>query len=199
MNRKSVLVLAVAGVLAGPAHAHDAGDMLLRLGIHNVDPKSDNSDIVDVESNARPTVNFTYMLTPNLGINLLAAWPFEHDIELKDGTRVGSTKHLPPTLSIQYHFLPGAAVQPYAGVGINYTTFFSEDTTGPLAGADLKLDDSWGLAAELGVDVAIDRDWYVNVDVRYIDIDSKAKVTGLDKFTVEIDPVVYGISIGRRF
>ena len=33
--------------------------------------------------------------------------------------KIGETKHLPPTFSFQYHFLPDGQFQPYAGLGLN--------------------------------------------------------------------------------
>ena len=61
------------------------------------------------------------MMTDNWAVELLAAYPFEHDIYLVDGPEVGSTKHLPPTVSLQYHFMPDSTFQPYLGAGVNYT------------------------------------------------------------------------------
>lgn len=197
---KNTIALAMLGGLSmSAAQAYEAGNWLVRAGVHYIDPKSNNSSIVDVEGAASFTFDVTYMFAPNWGIELLAAWPFTHDIELKDGTTVGETKHLPPTLSLQYHFLPDSKVRPYVGVGLNYTTFFDEETSGPLAGSDLKLKDSWGLAAQVGVDIGINNDWFVNADLRYIDIDSDAELNGVGLTTVNIDPVVFGINIGRRF
>lgn len=114
-------------------------------------------------------------------------------------TQVGKTKHLPPTLSLQYHFAPQATLRPYVGVGLNYTLFFEEKTQGALAGTKLELDPSFGLAGQVGVDVALNDLWFVNADVRYIDIDSDAKLNGASLNTVNIDPYVIGVSIGRRF
>jgi outer membrane protein len=59
----------------------------------------------------------------------LAATPFKHDVLLGDSTeqiKVGSVKHLPPTFSFQYHFMPDSKFRPYVGLGPNYTTFFDE-------------------------------------------------------------------------
>lgn len=81
----------------------------------------------------------------------LTGW-HDHD---NDGTKVGSTKYLPPTLNFQYHFVPGNKIQPYFGVGVKYTAFFDEKTTGPLAGTNLDLGSSWGLGAQLGVDIML--------------------------------------------
>lgn len=194
---------ALAGVaLLGASQmalAHEDGDWLFRFGAMNVDPKSNNGDVVDVDSDTSFTFTFSYMLTENWAIDLLAAWPFEHGIDLKDGPRVGKTKHLPPTLSIQYHFLPNAQFQPYAGVGVNYTNFFDEETSGLLAGSELSLDDSWGLAAQVGIDWMFGEKWFFNLDARWIDIETDATLDGLFLEKVEIDPFVYGAHVGFRF
>src|SRR5690606_18520805 len=113
--------------------------------------------------------------------------------------KVGETKHLPPTVSLQYHFAPAAKFRPYVGVGVNYTLFFSEDTQGALAGSKLELDPSFGLAAQLGADIALNDDWFVNLDLRWVDIDTDATLDGASLGSVAIDPVVFGLSIGRRF
>jgi len=179
--------------------AFEAGDWLVRAGVSNVDPKSNNHEIVSVESAESATINLSYMLTDAWAVELLAAYPFKHDIELLDGTKVGSTKHLPPTISVQYHFKPTSKFQPYIGGGLNYTVFFSEKTRGPLEGADLDLGSSWGLAGQVGIDILINDNWFFNMDARYISIESKAKLDGASLGKVQIDPWVFGAHVGFRF
>lgn len=195
--------LAVAlGTAALPAAAHEAGDWLIRAGVTQVKPKSSNGTAaglsLDVDSAVRPSISATYMVNRNLGVELLAATPFRHDIA-GSGAAIGSTKHLPPTLSLQWHFLPDATVQPYVGVGLNYTRFFGSEGRGPLAGAHLALTDSWGLAAQVGVDVKLNERWFVNASVRYMDIDSKVKLNGAQIGKANIDPWVTTVGIGYRF
>ena len=193
------VTMALSLGIANMAIAFEPGDWLIRAGVTNVDPKSNNHDVVSVDDGTSATITFTYMMTDIWGLEVLAAYPFEHDIELLDGTEVGSTKHLPPTVSIQYHFRPTESFQPYIGVGINYTDFFSEKTTGPLEGTNLKLGASWGLAGQLGFDVLISENWFLNMDLRYINIESDAKLNGASLGTVKIDPWIYGAHIGVRF
>jgi outer membrane protein len=193
-------IVCVLGIATLPAaQAQDAGDWIWRVGVHNVRPKSDNHAIVNVDTGASLTFNGTYMFAPHLGVELLAAMPFSHDINLNGSGKVAETKHLPPTLSLQYHFNPNGAWRPYAGAGVNYTLFFHEKTVNALAGNDLELDPSWGLAAQLGLDVELGSDWFANVDARWLDIDSDARLNGARIGTVEIDPYAFGLSIGRRF
>lgn len=185
--------------------AQSRGDWALGLGVHQVNPKSDNGRLaggtlpLEIDSDTKPTVSLEYFVYDNLGVEVLAAWPFEHDIDIQGLGRVGSTKHLPPTLTLQYHFNSAGRVSPFVGAGLNYTTFFSEKTTGALAGSDLKLGDSWGLAAHIGVDVAVTRQSAIRVDARWMDIDSKVRLDGADLGTAHIDPLTYGVAWVLKF
>ena len=191
--------IALSVGFAGTAIAFEPGDWLVRVGASYVSPASDNHEVVSVESATSMTFNFSYMMTDVWALELLAAYPFKHDLELQDGAKVGSTKHLPPTLSIQYHFSPTSQLQPYVGFGINYTNFSSEKTTGLLEGTELSLGDSWGLAGQIGFDVLINDDWFFNLDARYIDIETKAILDDVSLGKVEVDPWIFGAHIGFRF
>ncbi|PWB26456.1 hypothetical protein DCO49_08770 [Stenotrophomonas sp. SPM] len=209
MRKTSPLILAslaaAISLAAAPAMAQSKGDWTVSAGVHQVAPKSNNGSLaggtlkVDVDSDIKPTITGEYFLADNLGIEVLAALPFKHDININGLGRVGSTKHLPPVVSLQYHFNSAGKVSPFLGAGLNYTTFFSEDTTGALAGSKLKLEDSWGLAAHAGVDFAIGEKGALRVDLRWIDIDSKVKLNGEKIGTVNIDPLAYGVSYVFKF
>ena len=203
-----------------PAMAYEAGDWLVRGRIINVNPNDDSGNLyiggastgsegVEVDSDTVPELDITYMLTRNWGLELILGYS-EHTVEAhKTWSALGDvidTKVLPPTLTLQYHFLPDSNIRPYVGVGVNYTYFFDEEVFGDvldIPGADVKLDSSWGLAAQAGVDVALNQDWFVNFDVKYIDIDTEAHFSGTPvgraKISADIDPFVWGIGIGRRF
>ncbi|MDR1075447.1 MAG: outer membrane beta-barrel protein [Xanthomonadaceae bacterium] len=187
-----------------PAMAQSRGDWTIGAGLGMVSPKSSNGTLagalkLDVDNDTKPTVTFEYFVYDNLGVEVLAAWPFQHDINIKGLGRVGSTKHLPPTVSLQYHFNSQGTISPFIGVGVNYTNFFSEKTKGVLRGGDLKLDDSWGIAGHVGVDVAVGERGAVRVDARYMDIDSKVKLDGAKLGTANIDPWVWGVSYIWKF
>jgi outer membrane protein len=202
---KSALAAALAaGLLAGTAQAYEAGNWLFRIGAYGVFPESDNLNLgpgadLDVDDGYSLGFNFTYMINPNIGIELLAALPFRHDIELSGAGKVAETDHLPPTLTLQYHFSPESSVRPYVGIGLNYTNFFSEDTKGALERDSLKLDDSWGVAGQFGIDIDVAPNWFVNADIRYISIESDAKLNGVGIGTVDINPWVVGLTVGTRF
>jgi len=205
MKRFSIVFAAAlaALLLAVPASAHESGTWIARAGVGTVQPESKNLDLgaagfIEVDDGTSLTLTLTYMFSQNWAFDVLAAWPFSHDITL-GGLEVASTDHLPPTFSVQYHFMPDAKFQPYVGAGLNYTTFFSTDTTGPLAGTKLDLDDSFGLALQVGADIEINEKWLVNVDFRYIDIETDARLDGAKLGTVAINPWVYALAVGYRF
>jgi outer membrane protein len=199
--QSATLLAAVAAATLGaqPALA-EKGDLILRGGVAVVAPKSDNSPLVNVDEGYSPSIMLTYFLSDNWAIDVLGSLPFKHDINLNGGGKVGETKHLPPTVSLQYHFLPqGAVFRPYVGAGVNFTLFFDEATTGALAGSNLKLDNSFGVAAQIGADFAINDKWAINVDLRWADIDTDAALDGAPLGTVAIDPFVFGVAVAYKF
>lgn len=187
-----------------PAAAQSAGDWTVALGAHHVDPKSDNGRLANgtlplsIGGSTRPTVAIEYFVRDRIGIELLAAAPFRHDLDIAGLGRIGSTQHLPPTLSLQYHFAPQARVAPFLGAGLNYTMFFEEETRGALAGAKLALGDSWGLALHAGVDIQAGPG-KLRLDARWMDIESDAQLDGVKLGTARIDPLVYGAAYIHSF
>lgn len=209
MKPRNTLAVSAALALASlsaPAMAQSAGDWTLGVGLHSVDPKSDNGTLAgtlraDVEDDIKPTITAEYFIRDNLGIEVLAAAPFKHDISL-DGVKAGETRHLPPVVSLQYHFNSGGRVSPFLGLGVNYTRFFKEksDADGPLAGAGLKLDASWGLAAHAGLDFRLGESSALRVDARWIDIETDVSVEGLGHVgSAKLDPIVYGVAYVWKF
>lgn len=231
MEKKKALSLAISTVLAGSlllgaasVTAYEAGDFIVRAGAANVDPNDDSDALelngtplagteAEVDDDTQLGLTFTYMLTNHIGVGLLAATPFEHDLKADLGAvtvDAGSSKQLPPTVTLQYFPMDSTAkFQPYVGVGINYTTFFDEDVDRELetalleTGGDLELDDSLGWSAQIGFDYAIDEHWLLNASVWYIDLetDAKFKFDGgtVVKTDVDVDPLVYMIGIGYKF
>ncbi|WP_289282204.1 MULTISPECIES: OmpW/AlkL family protein [unclassified Methylophaga] len=208
--------------VAAPAMAYEAGDWLVRGRVINVNPNDDSGQLyadgaaggegVSVNSDTVPELDITYMFHKNWGVELILGYS-EHTVKgEKNWSALGDvidTKVLPPTLTLQYHFMPDSNIRPYIGAGVNYTYFFDEEVAGDVLdtpGSKVKLDSSWGLAAQAGVDVALNDDWFVNFDVKYIDIDTEAHFTNIAGGTIQkakihadIDPFVWGIGIGRRF
>lgn len=194
MKLKTGILAAIA--LAAVPFAN-AGDLLIRAGVHNVDPKSNNDLNLDVSSNATLSIGATWFLTQNVAVDLLGALPFKHDINA-GGARIATTKHLPPTLGVQYHFNPGGTFDPFVGAGLNVTLFFSEEWLAA-AGHKLSLGTTVGPALQVGGDFALGKDWVLGLDLRWAKIGPDVKLDGAKLGTVDLDPLVYGVTIGRRF
>jgi outer membrane protein len=222
--RASVLALAIAAPAI--ANAYQPGDFIVRAGVAHVEPNEDSGEVkldgtkvsgtkATVDGENQLGLTFAYMLTEHVGIELLAATPFSHTVSVKglgpglDG-KLADVKQLPPTLSLQYYpMAPSSRFQPYAGVGINYTTFFDTDLTGNRKDqgfSNLKLQDSVGLAGQLGMDYMLTDNILLNASIWYVDIDTKATVdgpsalsVGKTKVDVDIDPWVYMVGVGYKF
>jgi outer membrane protein len=204
---KALLPLALTGVLGAlavsAAHAESNDSWVVRVGAAVVAPKNNNGNLAgahaDVSSSGRPTLDLEYMITPNWGVDVLAASPFLHDISLAGMGTVARTKELPPTFGINYHFMPDAAWSPFLGAGVNYTNFFGTHATGALYGNSVSIANSWGPAVRAGFDLKISEKWLATVDVRWAYIESDVKVDNAKVGTAKIDPIVFGASVGYRF
>jgi len=218
MNRLTAVFAVATGLAmaAMPAQAYEKGDWIIRGGVGVVDPAStayesapDDLKII-VDSGTAVTLTGVYMLSPNWGFEILASTPFSHDIKAAaisepGEIKIGETKHLPPTFSFQYHFMPDGKFQPYVGAGLNWTLFFDESIDQAIfgTGASLKIDDSFGFAAQVGGDFLFGDRMTLNFDLRYIDISPDVTLTdpieGSDTIGIDIDPIVYSVNLGFRF
>jgi outer membrane protein len=195
-----VLTLAALGFAAAPSFAQES-PWLVRVRAINLSPadKSDPvggvgaSDRIHVSSKTIPDLDVTYFFNEHCAAELVLTYPQKHDV-LLDGSKIGTFKHLPPTLTFQYHFAPAAQISPYLGAGINYTNISSVDL-GPI-GLDHS---STGLALQAGVDFKLDKKWSVNLDVKKVQIRSDVTAGGAKISRVEIDPVLFGVGVGYRF
>ncbi|EHZ2644045.1 outer membrane protein OmpW [Vibrio parahaemolyticus] len=213
--KKTICSLAVVAALVSPSvFAHKQGDFVLRVGAASVVPNDSSDKILGsqeelkVDSNTQLGLTFGYMFTDNISLELLAATPFSHDIstDLLGLGDIADTKHLPPTLMVQYYFgEPQSKFRPYVGAGLNYTIFFDEGFNNKAKNVgltDLKLDDSFGLAANVGADYMINDQWFLNASAWYANIETEAtyKFGGAKQKTdVKINPWVFMISGGYKF
>jgi outer membrane protein len=200
---KPMLAALACAALAAPAVAQEGSPWLVRARAVHIDPadKSDPvggagaSDRLHVSDKWIPEVDISYFFTPHWAAELILTYPQKHTVTL-DGASIGTFKHLPPTLTLQYHFLPGAAIDPYVGAGINYTLLSKVRLLGGGAGLE---HDSVGGALQAGVDVNIDDKWSVNLDVKKARIRSDVTIGGAKASRVKVDPVLFGVGVGYRF
>lgn len=214
--KKTALVLALgSALLAGSAMAHEAGSTHFRVGGVFVNANSHSKTTtpvevkLDVRDNQQLGLTATYMLTDNLGVELLGATPFSHSIDatvpavnavLNKAVKV---KHLPPSLYLQYYFLDkDAGSRPYVGAGLNYTRFFSAKSQNELV-TDLQVKKhSFGPVVNAGIDIKVADNVYLNAAMWYTHIRTKAnfKALGLDhEVKIKLDPVIYFAGLTYKF
>ncbi len=232
-GKRTIVGIAFAVALTpATSMAFEASDIIVRAGLSLVAPNESSDQLalngseedfinavgpaeLSVDNNTQLGLTFEYMLTDNWGLELLAATPFEHTAsgtKTLNGLDIADLKHLPPTLSAMYHFNAGSAFRPYVGAGINYTLFFDKELTREadaafeslgLTGGDLELDNSWGIALQVGADYQFHDNWWLNASVRWIDIGTEVDVTFDDGTKVttdlDIDPFVYSLKIAYVF
>jgi len=215
--KTSALLTTATIAFTAPTMAYQAGDILLRAGTATVSPESKRDDLdqlagaqASANDNTQLGISGTYMITDQIGVEVLGATPFTHDLEGKGGLAgadIGEVKHLPPTISAQYYFLePTSALQPYVGAGLNITVFFDEKPGADVAAYDeLSLDESVGLAVQAGIDYKINEQVFVNASAMYAKIGTTATLkdsTGTEPtLTVDydLDPMVYRLNVGYKF
>lgn len=242
--RNALIATTLAASFALPALAQDQGDFLFRIGGGYIATDTSDDDLVfeginldnfraDVDDALGLVFNLSYFVSSNVAVELLAAAPFKHYIDGEGALgplgKLGRTYHLPPTLSLQYHFRPNQTFRPYAGIGLNYTLFFNDKVNagthnGIVATANgalgtnfsggrssLDIDGSLGAAFQVGADFMISETWFTNLDIRYIMIDADADIqtrtfdpTGAEQifnsnFDLSIDPWVVSATVGFKF
>ena len=221
--RARFLAVLAAGVLVSQAVAQSdaaaqeaetvgksAGDMMLRFRVIGVIPETDGTispainGHPDISSEPWPELDFSYFLTRNLALEVIAASP-QHDVHWRDSAAgsldLGKVRLLPPTLTLQYHFFPDSDISPYVGAGINYTWFY--DRSGPRSPAvtSVHYEDGVGAVLQIGVDYRLTGRWYVNFDVKQIFLNTTVTLNGgaLATAKVDINPTIVAAGVGYRF
>ncbi|RYM52865.1 outer membrane protein OmpW [Serratia proteamaculans] len=213
--KKTTLVVLAAMMAPMLASAHQAGDFLFRAGAATVRPNAGSDDVLgqgsfSADNNTQLGLTFGYMVTDNIGVELLAATPFRHKVGLNGKAvngDIATVRDLPPSLMAQYYFGDKQdKLRPYLGLGVNYTTFFDEkfNDNGKSAGlSNLSLKDSWGVAAQAGLDYNLDEHWMLNMSVWWMNIETKTRFDDADgnhhSIDTRLDPWVFMFGAGYRF
>jgi outer membrane protein len=193
----TMAALACAATLLPAQAAAQDGNWLVRFRAIDVQPNASSSlPGLDVDGQWAPELDFTYFFTKNIAAELILATT-KHTVTL-NGASLGDVSVLPPTLLLQWHFTDLGAWKPYVGGGLNATWFYNVDlNAGPVK---LSTDStSIGGALQAGLDYAIAKDWYLNLDVKYIWMSTDVKAGGTTLTNLKIDPWVYGVGVGYRF
>lgn len=215
--RATIPAIALASMVAAMPAQAEKGDWIVRVRAIMVAPNEKTGPVTpsfatgssSVNDSFAPEVDFTYMVTKHVGAELILATTKHHVTgqgALAGVGKLAGTWVLPPTLTLQYHLAPDAHVRPYVGAGINYTIFYKEKASAALTSAigktDVGLKDSVGYALQAGLDVDLSRRVFANLDLKYIDIATTARLTTgslVNRERVHLDPLVIGVGLGLRF
>ncbi|MGC3983607.1 MAG: OmpW family outer membrane protein [Pseudorhodoferax sp.] len=199
MNKPTIAAAVLGLALAAPAFAQTADTGPWQVRVRAVHLNSDNGDStglgLSINDKTIPEVDISYFFTPHIAAELVLTIPQKHDLRA-GGATIGTLRHLPPTLTAQYHFNPAGSVRPYVGAGINYTRFSSVHLP---AGVDIDRN-SFGGALQAGVDIPLPyKNLVLNIDIKKVWLGTDVKVAGAKVGKFDVDPVLFGVGLGWRF
>ena len=151
-----------------------------------------------------PEFDVSYFFTKNIAAELVLTWPQQINIYGNVGAgqqNVGKITALPPSLLAQYHFTDLGAFKPYVGAGVNYTIFGNrQNFYGPGAGLQVE-PSSFGFVGQIGMDYMLDKNWGLNVDVKYAtmatNVQAVAGGANLGKLT--LNPWMPAVGVTYKF
>ena len=194
--KKILIAAAVGTLLVGQAMAQET-PWLVRARAVNLNMANNDSTGLGLTVNDKtiPEVDVSYFFSKNVAAELVLTVPQKQTVHSSVlAADVGTFKHLPPTLTLQYHFTDFASFTPYVGAGVNYTNISSVNLGG------VRLDhSSVGAAFQAGVDIPLDKHWSLNVDVKKVYIKTDVYSGASDLGTLKLDPVLFGVGVGYRF
>jgi len=195
-----IAALAACGVSAVQAQQAEGPWMVRARAVHLDMANKDSTGLgLTVNNKTIPEVDVSYFFTPNIAAELILTVPQKqtvHSSVVAGGSDLGTFKHLPPTLLMQYHFTGLNGYKPYVGAGINYTDISKVNL---LSGSATLDGHSWGGALQAGVDIPLDKNWSVNFDVKKVYLKTDVYVEGANQGTLKLDPVLVGVGLGYRF
>lgn len=230
--KKTILFAALSSLFASSYAMAEAGDWVVRARAVSVSPnesselgKTVNQNVgantmsagaeLSVDSNVIPELDISYYFTKNIAAELILATGTRHDVSVKGDSlstvgnqSLGSVNLLPPTLTVQWHFMPDQMFDPYVGAGLTYSHSFDRGLafqSGPLAGGAIRIDRNMlAPAVQAGFDINLKDGWLINADVKYIWLNTDVQTNAVTGSWVKIDsldinPVVIGIGIGKKF
>jgi outer membrane protein len=204
MNARSIVVAVAAAVAAFAtpavqAQAADKGDWVVRgRALHLQSANKDETGLgLSINDKWFPELDIGYFFTPNLAVELVLTYPQKQTVtSTAVGGEIGTFKHLPPTLTFQYHLTAIPGFRPYVGAGLNYTNISDVDILGGAVG--LK-HNSYGWAAQIGADIPVGGGWLVNLDVKKVKIGTNVYLNSVDQGKFNVDPLLVSVGFGKRF
>jgi outer membrane protein len=153
---------------------------------------------ISVSDKFIPEIDIEYAFSNTLSAELVLTIPQKHSVNLAGVGRLGSFRHLPPSLMIKYSPALEGAFRPYLGAGANFTLIFDDDLE--VAGVPLKLENySMGGAVQAGFDYRVNDRWDFNMDVKRAVIRTDVLAGGNKLTAAKLDPWLYAVGLRYRF
>ena len=199
MKKQSIVAAVLAAGAVSAAMAQTFGDspwVVRARAVHLDMANKDGTGLgLSVNNKTIPEVDVSYFFTPNMAAELVLTVPQKQTVSM-GGTSIGTFKHLPPSLLLQYHFTGLTGYKPYVGAGLNYTKITGVNLLSGGASLD---DHSWGSAWQVGLDIPLDKNWSFNLDLKKVYIRTDVFVGTANQGTLKLDPVLVGVGLGYRF
>ena len=194
---KKILIAAAVGMLvAGQVAAQESPWLVRARAVKLSMANHDATGLgLSVDDKTIPELDVSYFFNKNVAAELILTVPQQQRVS-SNGTDIGTFKHLPPTLTVQYHFTNFNGFKPYVGAGLNYTRISKAN----LGGGQFTLENSsFGYALQAGVDVPLTKQVSLNFDIKKVNIQSEVYNNGVSAGTLKLDPVLVGVGVGYRF
>lgn len=204
MKKHAIAAALLGAVLCSATFAQQSAEgpwMVRARAVHLNSSNGDSTGLnLSVNDKWLPEVDISYFFNKNVAVELILTVPQKHTIS-SYGTAIGSLKHLPPTLTAQYHFTDLGAFKPYVGAGLNYTRFSSvRFDPAIVTGLNPSVDkNSFGWALQAGVDIPLAKNLYLNFDVKKVQIKTDVSSFGSKVGEFKVNPVLVGVGLGWRF
>ena len=205
MKKTAIAAALLGSVMSMSAFAQETveGPWMVRARAVHLDSSNGDSTGLGLGINNKwmPEVDISYFFNKNVAVELILTIPQKQRLSAAGLGQIGSFKHLPPTLTAQYHFTDLGAFKPYLGAGVNYTRF-SSVRFDPAVDAALNPSvdkNSFGWALQAGVDIPLSKNLYLNVDVKKVQIKTDVSSFGTKVGQFKVNPVLFGVGLGWRF
>jgi outer membrane protein len=196
--KKLIVTTAVCALLSGAAFA-DSGPWMVRARAVGLDMANKDATGLGLSVNNKtiPEVDISYFLNKNVAVEVILTVPQKQTVHSTAlNADIGTFKHLPPVISLQYHFDTASGIKPYVGAGVNYTQITQVNL---LEGGANVSSHSWGTALQAGVDFPIDKNLSFNIDVKKVNLKANVFVGADNKGVLKLDPTLIGMGLGYRF
>jgi outer membrane protein len=201
--RPLLAALIAAAALPLGAQAQDSGTWIVRARALYLDSADKDSTGFGLSINNKtfPEVDISMFMSPNVAAELILTYPQKQTIHSTAvGADIGSFKHLPPTLTLQYHVTGLSGFRPYVGAGLNYTNLSSVKFNSNVSALGLSLKhNSVGLAVQAGLDVPVGNGWLINADLKKVQIGTTVYSKGVEVGKFKVNPTLFSIGVGKRF